>query len=122
MKISKGYLLIVALMTIFIGCSSRTHQSEYTKLVSPSNVYYNIAVGYEEFQISSNKYSVTYSGYVSNNKNDVMKFAHKRAKEICNNLNLSEYDTSNSSINEEKIPLIGSEVKRYIYSIEITCK
>jgi len=64
-------------------------------------------------------YKVTYNGYVTNNLNDVMKFAHKRAKEVCKEkgFNSQEYTNSNNS----KDILYGG-AQRFIYSVDVHCK
>ena len=118
--VKKLFFIIMVLIVTFglTGCQ-RTHQPNYTNFIYPNKVYHNIGVGYESFEISKNVHKVTYNGYVTNNLSDVMRFAYKRAKEICkeNGFTAQEYKNSTNS----KDTLYGG-FQRFIYSVDVHCK
>jgi hypothetical protein len=104
-------------MLLLTGCT-RTHQPNYTKLVPKDEVYFNIAVGYEDFKIGENRFKVIYNGYVSNSQNDVMRFLHKRAEQLCKEHGFDAQEYSNTNIIKDDV--YAGNV-RYVYSADVLC-
>ena len=116
----KKLIFSVSTIIVFLGFNgcSRTHQPNYTKFIYPDKVYYNIGVGYEDFEISKDTYKVTYNGYVTNNLSDVMQYAHKRAKILCKEKGFNAQEYKNSTNQSD---MLYGGAKRFIYSVDVHC-
>ena len=113
--------VVIALLT---GCT----QIAYKKYGTGG---YASKVGYADFEIGKNKYKVSYTGGVYEDRNKVVKFAYRRAKELCKEKGFNDYDISNSESSSNKTGSTTTYGKfqnftdnksQKVYMLDVTCK
>ena len=117
-------VMLVFLTFYFTGCG----QIAYKKYGDGT---YGSKVGYSDFEIGKNKYKVTYTGGVNEDRNRIIKFAYKRAKELCEEKGFKGYKVSNtestandagSTITHGKYQSFNDTKSQKVYMLDVTCE
>jgi len=125
----KLYKLSLITITLFlIGCGG--YQVPYKKY-GDDTVAFASKVGYSDFEIGKNKHKVTYTGGVYDSQQKVTKFAYQRAKDLCTEKGFTDYEITNTTINNKPTSsdsyggnlYKAQDVKgQTIYSLDVECK
>jgi hypothetical protein len=122
----KKVLGIVTILAVLTGCGAGG--IKYKKYGGSG---WASKVGYSDFNIGSNKYKISYTGGVNDDTNKVMKYAYKRAKDLCLEKGFNEYVASNSDMGSKATggmtenfgnTQFHDNKSQTIYSLDVECK
>jgi len=112
-------LLVISVMAIFlVGCGAAPGTS-YRKYDDGGLTK---GIGYSDFEISKNKYKVSYTGGIYSSTNEVMQFTYKRAKELCQENGFQDYSASNANTSMTSTLVFGQQANQVTYAMDIECK
>lgn len=92
---------------------------------------YGSKVGYSDFEIGKNKYKVSYTGGVDDDRNKVVEFTYKRAKELCIEKGFKDFEISNTESTSNKTSSTtthgyyqsyNDNKSQKVYMLDVICK